>query len=575
MFRALFARLSVSLVIAFLLYPIALQAQFEDFGRISGDLQIDAQYYQKDSVIGAEDVPEDVLMNGYLNLLYERGNFTAGLRYESYVNPLLGFDPRFEGSGIPYRFASYNAGFIEATIGNFYEQFGSGMIFRSYEDRQLGFDNAIDGFKVKVRPVEGLTLTGLIGKQRAFFELGPGLVRGGDIDLDLSTVLQDEDGNSTMEFAGQPVNLQLGASIVSRFQEDRSSVYILPENVGSYAGRLGFGLGGFSLYAEYAHKINDPSSTDDYFFPGDTLSPLANPANFSYNTGNGIYVATEYSQKGLGISLSAKRVEKMDFRSDRASSGNVLNLNFLPPLSKTHTYRLVTLYPYATQPNGEIGVEADVVFNIPRGSGLGGKYGTDVTLNYARLHTLKVNPIDTFLYDVSFTGDDRRLFDDFNVEISRRWNKNVKSILAYYHITYNKDIIEGKNGYGLIYADIAVADVTFKLNSRHSIRTELQHAWSSQNDDAEVTDTGNWVFALLEYTIAPGWFFTLSDEYNYGNDDEDKRLHYYNASLAYVHQAHRVSLGYARQREGIVCVGGVCRNVPASSGLALSISSSF
>jgi hypothetical protein len=34
-------------------------------------------------------------------------------------------------------------------------------------------------------------------------------------------------------------------------------------------------------------------------------------------------------------------------------------------------------------------------------------------------------------------------------------------------------------------------------------------------------------------------------------------------------------LGYGKRREGIFCVGGVCRAVPASSGLEMTFTSSF
>ncbi len=552
-----------------------------DLGSISGDLQLDAQYYVSDSTTGAEEVPEDIRMNGYLNLIYTRGAFSAGLRYESYEKPLLGYDPRFEGTGITYRFASYTTDILEATIGDFYEQFGNGMILRSYEDRQLGFDNAIDGFRLKVRPIEGLTLTGLLGRQRSFFDKGPGIVRGADADLNLNRLFSGLQESS--------LSLQIGGSVVSKFQEDEDPVYNLPENVFAYAGRINMSLGGFTLLAELAHKANDPAASDGYQFPGDSvltrpdpenpeqaqIKPRTNPANLSYNDGSGLFLNLGYSEKGLGINLSAKRVQKMDFRSDRAATGNNLNLNFLPPQSKTHSYRLVTLFPYATQPNGEIGAQGEIIFKVPRKSGLGGKYGIDVAINYSRLHVMEPEPLDTFLYDVSFLGDGKRIYDDFNFEINKKWSKDFKTNFAYYHIAYNKDIIEGKSGYGLVYSDIGVVELTYKFSETHSLRTEVQHAWSRLGDNATAVDDGNWAFLLAEYAIAPNWFVTLSDEYNYGNDDEDRRLHYYGIGAVYVHDANRFSLQYARQREGIVCVGGVCRNVPASTGLQLSVSSSF
>jgi len=63
--------------------------------------------------------------------------------------------------------------------------------------------------------------------------------------------------------------------------------------------------------------------------------------------------------------------------------------------------------------------------------------------------------------------------------------------------------------------------------------------------------------------------------YNYGNAIAEKRIHYYNVATAFAVGSTRIALSYGRQRAGILCVGGVCRFVPAANGLMLSISSSF
>ena len=124
-------------------------AQGLNAGEIHGNFQLDAQYYNPDSAIGAQPVPEKFLMNSFTNLIYTNGDFTAGVRFESYLNTMLGFDPRYVGTGFPYKYASFNRDNFSVTIGNYYEQFGSGLIFRSYEERGLGFDNAMEGVRVK------------------------------------------------------------------------------------------------------------------------------------------------------------------------------------------------------------------------------------------------------------------------------------------------------------------------------------------------------------------------------------------------------------------------------------------
>src|SRR5438046_593090 len=125
-------------------------------GALHGNFQLDAQYYVTDSAIGAPYVPEKILSNGFANFIYERDNFSAGLRYENYTNPLLGFDPRYKGNGIPYRFLDYKNNELQITAGNFYDQFGSGLIYRTYEERSLGYDNAMEGLRIKYTPVSGV-----------------------------------------------------------------------------------------------------------------------------------------------------------------------------------------------------------------------------------------------------------------------------------------------------------------------------------------------------------------------------------------------------------------------------------
>src|SRR5947207_9309472 len=117
-------------------------AQIPVLSNISGNFEVDGQIYKADSAIEAPEVPEKFLNNAFLNSNYVNGNFKAGLRYEEYLGPLIGFDERYRGSGITYRFAQYSVDRIDITAGNFYDQFGNGLIFRCYEERSLGIDNA-------------------------------------------------------------------------------------------------------------------------------------------------------------------------------------------------------------------------------------------------------------------------------------------------------------------------------------------------------------------------------------------------------------------------------------------------
>ena len=51
-------------------------------------------------------------------------------------------------TGCAVKYATYSIEGLEITAGNYYEQIGSGLIFRSYENKRLGVDNAINKLSV-------------------------------------------------------------------------------------------------------------------------------------------------------------------------------------------------------------------------------------------------------------------------------------------------------------------------------------------------------------------------------------------------------------------------------------------
>jgi hypothetical protein len=518
-------------------------------GEIHGNFQGNVQYYIPDSAIGAADVPERMLFNGFVNILYTKGKFTAGLRYENYLNVLQGYPTGYKGTGIPYRFITYRSGFLEITAGSFYEQFGNGLVLRTYEERNLGLDNALDGVRIKAEPAKGIYLKGLIGKQRSFFTQGPGIVRGIDGEIQFNELFA--------KLRDKKLMVGIGGSFVSKFQEDKDPTLVLPQNVGSSAVRFNLSRNNFSLNGEYAYKINDPSLDNNYI----------------YKQGDAFLLQALYATKGFAFLLAGSRIDNMSFRSDRNAQLTNLLINYIPALNKQHTYNLLTFYPYAAQPKGEIEFSSEVKYKFQKGSVLGGEYGTEILVNYSGangLDTINLNPLEdtrkkgyTSNY---FSTNGKAYFRDVYVEINKKFNKQWKSTLAYTYQVYNKDVIQ-KPGSGVICANIVVADITYKMN-KGALRMEAQHLATKQ-------DQQNWAYLLLEYTINTNWYVAAGDLYNYGNEHVNERYHYYNISAGFIKEANRIELSYGKQRAGIFCVGGVCRNVPASNGVALTITSSF
>ena len=544
-----------------ILSPLTLFGQSDDsktkgkWGEIHGSVQFDAQYYTPDSAIGAPPVPEEFLMNGYADLIYTKGKFTAGLRYEGYYNVLQGFDTRYDGQGIPYRFATFDADFLNITVGGFYEQFGSGMILRAYEERGLGFDTFIEGARVKSHILGGVYLKALVGKQRFFFEHGEGLVRAFDAEISLNETFK--------ALAEKKTRLTLGGSFVSKYQKDADSDLELPENVGAWAARFNLLYGGFNLSGEYVSRGQDPQASNELILDNGDIRP-------NYNTGDALLLTGSYSQKGLGVVVSAKRTDNMNFRSDRTATLFDLNINFLPALTNQHTYLLAaSLYPYATQPNGEWAFQADISYQVPRKSKLGGKYGMTISANYSRIHGLNqmINENGTG-YQTEYFEMGQLYFQDINFEINKKLNKNHKITLKYLNLFFDIEVVQGLTGAKPVKANLAVVEMTHKIAKKHAIRWELQGLFTKQHFK-------DWAAVVLEYTWSPHFFLAFIGQYNYSNPDPTQRIFYPTVQVGYIKDATRVTLQYGRQRAGIFCVGGVCRNVPASNGVALSISTSF
>ena len=534
-------------------------------GSVTGNAESTFQYLNEDTIIGANQPPTKGLINSYMNVFYTNGNFKAGMRLESYLPRIQGYPNRFDGTGLGMRYVGYKNDFVDVTLGSFYEQFGSGLALRAYEDRALGYDALLDGARIIVKPKAGIVIKGLYGLQRLSFQSGrivhsDGIVRGVDGEIHLNEAFK--------KLNDSELDIVLGASFVSKYQRDDYSALILPENVGCYGGRFQLMYKNFFLDGEYVHKEQDPSIDNKYI----------------YNNGHASVFNLTYTKKGLGLLFSAKSADNMSYRSDRNQILQDALINYLPALNKTHTYNLVaTLYPYATQPLGEVAYQVDFLYTFKRKTKLGGKYGTTIGANFSTTYQPKMdasnyNPNDSTRVTYSstpFVMSDSLYWQDINFNINKKFTKKFSGTLSYYNIKINNDVAKISNdSKGIINAHIGVVEMLFKVAPKHSIRTELQGLFVKPQANGG-HDQGDWFTALIEYTVSPHYFFSFMNQYNYGNSDENKRVNYPIITCGYIKESTRLTLSYGRQRAGLFCVGGVCRFVPANNGLTLSFTQSF
>ena len=478
----------------------------------------------------------DFMTNTYVDVLLQSQYVDAGARAEYMEYPLPGFDNDFKGWGVPHFWVKGKLDKADLTLGTFYEQFGSGFILRSYEERSLGIDNSLLGGRLVVKPLNGVTLKVLSGKHRHYWKWDGGLVSGADAEVSIDewmTGLQRHD-----------TRLSLGVSWVNKYEKDED-LFVnkdhrlnFPKFVNAWDVRTNLNHGPWGVLLEYAQKTQDPSFDN----------------NYSYDNGHVAMLSGSYSKKGLSVLVQAKRSENMSFRSKRSQLGTPMFINHLPAFTLDHTYTLAALYPYATQlASGEWAYQAEVGYNFKRKTTMGGKYGMNVKLNYSYVRAIQ---------DAWFKWGSDTYYQDLNIQMTRRLTSDVKLNLMYMNQRYNKTVIEGEGG--MIHSNIFVADAMFQMARNTKLRTELQYLTTRQ-------DEHDWAFALAELSLAPHWMITASDLWNHG----DTKTHYYQGQVTYSFDSHRIQLGYGRTRAGYNCSGGVCRYVPATRGFTLSYNYNF
>ena len=542
-----------------LVLPVFLLAALPAFSQVtlSGSIQSDVLIPQDDEKIGTEHYDDKVLTNTYVDLKLGSKYVDAGGRFEFLQYPLPGYEPDLKGWGVPHFYIKGHYKNVELTVGDYYEQFGSGFILRTYEERSLGIDNALRGARLSYKLVEGVAIKALTGKQRRYWHHNDALVSGVDVEIGIEQFIKSLEAHDT--------RITVGGSWVNKHEDNKSDEFFvdvthklkLPKYVNAWDARLNLIHKGFSILAEYAQKSQDPSFDNLYH----------------YGKGSVAMLSASYSQKGVSLLLQAKRSENMSFRSRRTMSGTSSFINHLPPFTHDQTYALPAQYPYATQFDGEWAFQAEAGYTFKKQTPLGGKYGTKVKVNFSHVRGLDQGELkNPFHPDIPMGSDgykssffkmgDETYYQDIDVQIDKRFTRDFSLVFMYMNQRYNMTVVEGHGG--MITSNILVADGKYKFSPKLTLRCELQYQFCKG-------DRGDWAFGLAELSWAPHWMFTVSDMWNCG----ESKIHFYQALVTYSLKSHRIQAGYGRTDAGYNCSGGVCRWVPATRGFTFSYNYTF
>lgn len=520
-------------------------------GNLTGSLESNSIYYLDDAKLGNRQMPFG--SNDYIKLAYYNGRWSAGLQGDAYLPALTGYDdirnvggtnPVFALSQI---FVSYRGNWFEVTAGDFFEQFGSGLAYRSFEDRQLGLNNATQGLRFVANPTEWLSVKAFTGRPRlAVVDYASSLVSGLDASVSIGSLLQWQDVALTVD--GSYVNRYQPLDLPGSEYPFGGSIFDDSFNttmVHLYSARTTFNWNGLSIKGEYVGKSQDIGEMS-----GSAEKGYAALGEVAFTYGKFNIMAQSRILKNMGTRLSL-----YDFPKENDFGYTYLpvmgnTLNYIPALTRQHTYMLANLEPHQVNTHNEYAAQMDAYYSI--------RHKTN-RRNFWRFHLNASTAINTETNNLTWL--------DVNVDVERQWNKNWKATFMY--SLQQRHPNKGFGDMDVFTSNIFVADVTYKINTYNSLRAELQYLYSNDYE-------GDWMAALVEYNMAPSWSFFVSDMYNNQRIEVAKdKLHYYNVGASYTYDRLRVQLSYGRNRAGMICSGGVCRYTPAYTGFNLLLSASF
>ena len=529
------SKLKFTLIIAGLLIWINSGAQtgVNDSGQFSASLESNSiRYFEDDAFVSPEDMFGS---NNYLKMDYTKGKLSAGMQMEAYLPALYGFEIGQQANPKKFYLASkyirWSSDKFTVHIGDVYEQFGNGLVLRTYEDRNLGFNNSLEAVNVAFSPLDWLTIKGLAGRPRLYTDYTDSWVRAADLQFSLSDLL-----------AWDKVLLTFEGSYVNRYEDlykdsnfDFASMGLTSPNVNLYSASLNFSWKGLSLKGEYAAKGLDISTKSEAYA----------------HTGAAIFAEAVYANRSFSGSANFRIIDHFGTMLSLYGTGTGNTLNYLPSLTRQYHYMLANLNPHQVDVVGETAGQADLYYTL-RSKSSRSKYWVFHT-NFSTAYTISPAQTDD--------GSVRLTWMDISADAECHWNRSLKTTFLYSRQEWSPSHGFQDETY---VSNIFVADAQYKFNRKFALRGELQYLLSKDYE-------GDWLAALLEVTFAPHWNVYVSEMYNAGVTKE----HYYNAGFSWSKGATRVQLSYGRNRAGYVCSGGVCRFTPAYTGLNLLLTTAF
>ena len=445
---------------------------------------------------------------------------------------------------------NYSHDNINITAGDFYGSFGRGLVLGLKESRADFFDSKITGGKFEYCGDEfGFKAFGgksyfkyindYFPEAQTVEEMDNALL-GGELILPVSSYLKSEN-----------IIFNLGGSyLYIKGDEVPDSLFLYDEMFikKSQISGLSLDLSGydFELYNEYAIKTTERTPSQ---------------------TGWANYTALNYAIEGFSIGLEFKDYYKYGANPNDPASGFTPYQN-APELTISHSSHLLNTHPHEVNPNDEIGYKLTAMYQLNENTGF----------NSAFTAASKHNG------DNIMPESDGNYLPFLDSWLGADYTADVFGITAGFGFMSDSPIAKGENQLIIpgddtgieVYTDertTVMGEYNLKLNEE--MRVALCGEFQKVNNDYLEEDYND-IYGSVEYGYSPYGYINVSmitTSQEVAEDSPDSWLGI-EAGIN-IRENHKLELFYGRERAGIKCSGGTCRQVPEFDGFRMTLVSDF
>ena len=461
---------------------------------------------------------ETEILENWLNLDYTKGIFSAGIRFDVFQpnDP----DPSISRgkeryADISYKYFGLGIGSaqegLDITLGNYYALIGRGMVFKSYEDRNIRVDNNLLGLQV-VGKYAGFILTALSGTPE-------------NSKAERKDILHMVD----LEYRGLK-GIKIGGTYASNLphvdgiaRTDMASLRFLT------------GFWNVDIYTEYGIMKNNDIEKNVF-------------DNKESIIGRGFYGNLNFYIGPVSLLGEYKYYDNFSF----TTQDRTVNYNTPPSLRLENSYMLPNRHPSPLDPNNEKGFQLE--------AGLSVDEETYVNTTYTHTNTL---PYDSYYQRIIGTKNPiTTQLKEFYFQAQRDWSSALTTLAV---LAYNEELATNtKNVTPIIEGRYYFGDVnTIKVILEH------QHTTDWTTHEQYYTDV-----LLIEYLRSPQYSISLVTEVQTKEPVKNRRFRKFWGFIQFGYKLGNhtdISLLIGTRQAGNICIGGVCRYEPEFRGIEIKM----